>query len=141
MTAPAPKRATSPGSRRFIHFHGRPHPANLGEPAVTGFPSALATDRHASASTQNQAPAALLFLYQVVLERQIGWLEGIVHAKRPERLPVVLSRGEVAAVLRQMQGVERLCSSLIYGAGSRLLEHLQLRIKDVDLAGQQIYGS
>ena len=124
--------------KRFILFHGRRHPADLGEPEITGFLSALATERHVSASTQNQALAALLFLYQRVLERQLDWLEGMVHAKRPVRLPVVLSRGEVAVVLAHMQGIERLCASLIYGAGLRLLEALQLRIKDVDLAGQQL---
>jgi len=124
--------------RRFIHFHGRRHPADLGEPEITAFLNALATERQVSASTQNQALAALLFLYQSVLGREIAWLEGIVHAKRPERLPVVLGRGEVAAVLSRMSGVEQLCASLIYGAGLRLLEALQLRIKDVDLAGQQV---
>jgi integron integrase len=124
--------------RRFIHFHGRQHPANLGEPEITGFLSALATDRHVSASTQNQALAALLFLYKQVLERQIDWLEGMVHAKRPERLPVVLTRGEIASVLGHMHGIERVCASLIYGAGLRLMEALQLRVKDVDLAGQQL---
>ena len=124
--------------RRYIHFHDRRHPGDLGEREITGFLNALATERQVSASTQNQALAALLFLYQTVLEREISWLDGIVHAKRPERLPVVLSRGEIAAVLAQMSGVERLCASLIYGAGLRLLEALQLRIKDVDFAGQQL---
>lgn len=124
--------------RRYIHFHGRRHPADLGEADLTRFLSALATERHVSASTQNQALAALLFLYRVVLEREISWLEGIVHAKRPERLPVVLSRGQIAAVVAQMRGVERLCASLIYGAGLRLLEALQLRIKDIDFSGQQV---
>jgi integron integrase len=124
--------------RRYIHFHGRRHPGELGEPEITGFLSALATEQKVSASTQNQALAALLFLYQNVLDREIAWLEGIVRAKRPERLPVVLSRGEIAAVLAKMTGVERLCASLIYGAGLRVLEALQLRIKDVDLDGQQL---
>lgn len=124
--------------RRFIRFHGLRHPSDLGEPEITGFLTALATERQVSASTQNQALAALLFLYQSVLDREIAWLEGIVHAKRPERLAVVLSRGEITAVLAQMKGVELLCASLIYGAGLRLLEALQLRIKDVDLAGQQL---
>jgi integron integrase len=73
-----------------------------------------------------------------VLEREIAWLEGVVHAKRPERLPVVLSRGEIAAVLAKMKGVEQLCASLIYGAGLRLLEALQLRVKEIDFAGQQL---
>ena len=126
--------------RRFIHFHDLRHPADLGAPEITRFLSALATESHVSAFTQNQALAALLFLYESVLEREIGWLEGIVHAKRPERLPVVLplGRGEIAAVLGKMGGVEKLCGSLLYGAGLRLLEALQLRIKDVDLAGQQL---
>jgi integron integrase len=124
--------------RRYIHFHDLRHPAELGEGELTRFLNALATERKVSASTQNQALAALLFLYQVVLEREISWLEGVVHAKRPERLPVVLSPGEVASVIAQMSGVERLCAALIYGAGLRLLEALQLRIKDVDFAGQQL---
>src|SRR4029079_4834760 len=124
--------------RRYIHFHGRRHPDELGEPEITRFLSALATERQVSASTQNQALAALLFLYQTVLEREIAWLEGILHAKRPERLPVVLSRGEISAVLAQMSGIEHLCASLMYGAGLRVLEALQLRIKDVDFAGQQL---
>jgi site-specific recombinase XerD len=124
--------------RRFILFHDRRHPTELGEPEVTRFLNALATERHVSASTQNQALAALLFLYQSVMERDLAWLDGIVHAKRPERLPVVLSRGEVAAVLDKMSGVEQLCASLIYGAGLRLMEALRLRIKEIDFAGQQL---
>jgi integron integrase len=125
--------------RRFILFHGKRPPDTLGEPEVERFLSSLATDRNVSASTQNQALAALLFLYEGVLDRKLKWLDNIVHAKRPERLPVVLSRGEVAAVLGRMQGVERLCASLLYGAGLRLLEVLQLRVKDVDFAGQQLH--
>jgi integron integrase len=124
--------------RRFILFHGRRHPDELGEPEISGFLSALATERHVSASTQNQALAALLFLYQKVLNREVAWLEDVVHAKRPERLPVILSRGEIAAVLSKMEGVEQLCASLIYGAGLRLLEALQLRVKEIDFAGQQL---
>ena len=92
--------------RRFILFHGKRHPDELGEPEITSFVSALATERHVSASTQNQALAALLFLYQAVLGREIAWLADVVRAKRPERLPVVLSRGEIAAVLATMKGVE-----------------------------------
>jgi len=124
--------------RRYIIFHDRRHPAALGEPDITRFLSALATERHVSASTQNQALAALLFLYQAVLDREIGWLDGVIHAKRPERLPVVLGRGEIAALLAAMRGVEHLCAALIYGAGLRLLEALHLRVKEVDFAGQQL---
>ena len=94
--------------RRFIVFHGRRHPDELGESDVTAFLSHLATNVHVAASTQNQALAALLFMYQQVLGRKLDWLAGVVHAKRPERLPVVLSRDEVAAVLGRMEGVAAL---------------------------------
>ena len=124
--------------RRFILFHGKRHPDEMGEPEITGFLSSLATERHVSASTQNQALAALLFLYQKVLGREIAWLTDVAHAKRSTRLPVVLSRGEIAAVLSKLEGVEQLCASLIYGAGLRLLEALQLRVKEIDFAGQQL---
>jgi len=125
--------------RRFILFHDKRHPAELAEADIECFLSDLATARHVSASTQNQALAALLFLYRSVLERKLGWLENVVRAKRPERLPVVLSRTEVAAVLEVMEGVEKLCASLLYGSGLRVLEVLRLRIKEVDFAGQQLH--
>jgi hypothetical protein len=125
--------------RRFIFFHDKRHPAELAEPDIERFLSALATERHVSASTQNQALAALLFLYGSVLERKLGWLENVVRAKRPERLPVVLTHAEVAAVLEAMEGVEKLCASLLYGSGLRVLEVLRLRIKEVDFAGQQLH--
>jgi integron integrase len=125
--------------RRFIFFHGKRHPAELAEPDVERFLSDLATARRVSASTQNQALAALLFLYESVLERKLSWLENVVRAKRPERLPVVLTRAEVAAVLGAMDGVEKLCASLLYGSGLRVLEVLRLRIKEIDLAGQQLH--
>ena len=124
--------------RRFILFHGKRHPAELGEPEIERFLTSLATERHVSASTQNQALAALLFLFEGVLDRKLGWLDGVVHAKRPERLPVVLSRDEVAAVLAAMSGVGQLCASLMYGAGLRVLEALNLRVKEIDFAGQQL---
>jgi integron integrase len=125
--------------RRFILFHEKRHPDELGELDVERFLSALATERRVSASTQNQALAALLFLYENVLDRKLGWLDNVVRAKRPERLPVVLSRDEVAAVLAAMDGVEKLCASLLYGAGLRVLEVLRLRIKEVDFGGQQLH--
>jgi integron integrase len=124
--------------RRFILFHRKRHPSELGQPDVERFLSDLATERRVSASTQNQALAALLFLYENVIERRLGWLENVVRAKRPERLPVVLTRAEVAAVLDAMDGVEKLSASLLYGAGLRLLELLRLRIKEVDFDGQQL---
>ena len=115
--------------RRFIRFHGNRHPAELGPQEVAAFLSSLA----ASASTQNQALAALLFLYRVVLRQAIGWIGGIARAQRPRRMPCVLTLAEVRAVLRHMRGVERLVAGLLYGSGLRLLEALSLRVKDVDL--------
>ena len=104
----------------------------MGEPEITGFLSHLATHQHVSASTQNQALAALLFLYERVLNRELDWLAGVVHAKRPDRLPVVLSRDDVKAVLERMEGVARLMGALLYGSGLRVLECAKLRVKDLD---------
>jgi integron integrase len=124
--------------RRFILFHHKRHPETMGEGEVGGFLSALATDAKVSASTQNQALAALLFLYQEVLGRQLAWLGDLVHAKRPTRLPVVLGRDEAMAVLERLVGPAWLVGALLYGAGLRLLEALQLRVKDVDLTRREI---
>lgn len=118
--------------RRFIFFHGKRHPNDMGEEEVTGFLSDLAIRRHVSASTQNQALAALLFLYERVLHRELDWLGGLVHARRPDRLPVVLSRDEVKGVLEQMEGIPRLMGTLLYGCGLRVLECARLRVKDLD---------
>jgi integron integrase len=104
----------------------------MGEREITSFLSMLATRRKVSASTQNQALSAILFLYRIVLRQKFDWLDGIVKAKRPARLPVVLSREEVKAILGQMRGTPWLMASLMYGAGLRLLECARLRIKDVD---------
>jgi integrase len=117
--------------RRFIGFHGLRHPRDLGTPEVTAFLTSL-SGRGVSASTQNQALSAILFLYQAVLDRQLGRLNDIVRAQRPVRLPVVLSRGEVAALLSQLRGSAWLSASLMYGAGLRLLECMELRVKDID---------
>jgi integron integrase len=119
--------------RRFVRFHGRRHPRELGEPAVQAFLTHLARDRQVSASTQNQALAALLFLYRHVLETPMAAPTGVLHAKRPVRLPVVLTRTEVRAVLDALDGVPQLVASLLYGAGLRLLEGCALRVKDLDL--------
>jgi len=118
--------------RRFIFFHGKRHPDEMGEEEISGFLSDLAIRQHVSASTQNQALAALLFLYERVLDRELDWLGGLVHAKRPDRLPVVLSRDEVKAVLERMDGVMRLMATLLYGCGLRVLECASLRVKDLD---------
>jgi integron integrase len=103
----------------------------MGENEVAAFVSALADQRRVSASTQNQALSALLFLYRNVLGRPLTDVPGLVHAKRPERLPVVLSRGEVASLLGRLHGVPLLMASLMYGSGLRVLECAQLRVKDV----------
>jgi site-specific recombinase XerD len=117
--------------RRFIVFHQRRHPMELGERDVAAFVSSLA-NRGVSASTQNQALSAVLFLYEVVLGRRLPWMDGIVRAQRPTRLPVVLSRQEVSALLSHLSGDVWLMASLLYGAGLRLQECCELRVKDVD---------
>ena len=117
--------------RRFIVFHGKRHPRELGEREVTAFLTGLA-ERGVSASTQNQALSAVLFLFQVVLGQRLGWMNDIVRAQRPVRLPVVLSRDEVASLLSQLRGPAWLMASLMYGAGLRLLECAELRVKDLN---------
>jgi integron integrase len=124
--------------RRYILFHGKRHPADMGAAEITQFLTSLAVEGNVAASTQNQALSALLFLYRHVLEQELPWLEGVVRAKRGERLPVVLSRDEVRAILRELQGPPRLMAILLYGAGLRLLECARLRVKDVDFAANQI---
>jgi len=124
--------------KRFIHFHGKRHPIELGEAEVTAFLSALATRDKVSSSTQNQALSAIIFLYRSVLKKELSWLDSVVRAKRAIRVPVVLSREEVRAVLNELHGVPWLMASLMYGAGLRLLECARLRIKDVDFARGEI---
>jgi len=124
--------------RRFILHHGKRHPADMGEREVGDFLSSLATERRVSPSTQNQALAALLFLYHEVLRTRLPWLEGVVRARRPPRLPVVLTRAEVDAVLTGLEGVPRIMAALLYGAGLRLMECCRLRVKDIDLARGEI---
>lgn len=124
--------------RRFILFHQKRHPSTLGATAVTAFISSLATDSLVSASTQNQALNALLFLYRAVLQRELEPFHGIVRARTPVTLPIVLTRDEVRRLLAELHGVPRLVASLLYGSGLRLLECLELRIKDVDLARREI---
>ena len=124
--------------KRYILFNDKRHPVEMGEKEVVRFLSYLATKRRVSASTQNQALSAILFLYREVLKRDLNWLDGIVRAKRPQRLPVVLTHDEVQEVLIHMQGVPLLMASLLYGAGMRLLECARLRIKDVDFSRGEI---
>ena len=124
--------------RRFIFFHGKRHPAGLGGPEVERFLSHLATEGRVSASTQNQALAALLFLYREVLGKELPWMDGVVRAKRPARVPVVLSENEVRALLAQLDGKRWLVAALLYATGMRLLEGLRLRVKDVDFERREI---
>ena len=126
--------------RRFIKFSGLRHPRELGPSDVTRFLTSLAVDRDVSSSTQNQALSALVFLYKDVLELPIGWLTALVRAKRPARVPVVLTKAEVRAVFERLRGrapVE-LVVQLLYGSGMRLLEALRLRVKDVDLSKHEL---
>jgi integron integrase len=124
--------------RRFIYFHGKRHPRDLGETEVTAFLNDLAVERRVAAGTQNQALSALLFLYREVLGRELAWLDGLERAKRPPRLPVVLTRAEVERLLAHLTGGRWLLASLMYGSGLRVMECLRLRVKDVDLACRQI---
>jgi integron integrase len=124
--------------RRYYEFHARRNPADLGAEHVTAFLSDLATRGHVAASTQNQALAALLFLYREVLTRDLPWLDDLVRAKRPAHIPVVLTRDEVRLVLSHMRGTPRLMATLLYGSGLRLLECCRLRVKDVDFGRHQI---
>jgi integron integrase len=124
--------------KRCIFFHGKRHPVEMGVDEVTRFLSSLALHDRVSASTQNQALSALLFLYQEVLQQDLPRLDGIVRAKRPSRLPVVLTQAEVQAVLAHLRGTPRIMATLLYGAGLRLMECARLRVKDVDFASNQI---
>lgn len=125
-------------ARRFILFHGKRHPQEMGAAEVAAFLSHLAVDRQVSASTQNQAKAALLYLYKQVLQVDLPWLDEVVQAKRPRRLPVVLTPGEVRDLLLHTEGVAGLIVQLMYGTGMRLLEALRLRVKDVEFARREI---
>jgi integron integrase len=124
--------------RRFILFHGRRHPSEMGVAEVEAFLTHLAVKGNVAASTQNQAKSALLFLYREVLGSELPWLDGVTAAKRPERLPVVLTRDEVTAVIGCMSGTNALVARILYGAGLRLMEAVRLRVKDVDLVRREI---
>ncbi len=125
--------------RRYVIFHGRRHPAELDLTHLRSFLSTLATEGNVSASTQNQALAALVFLYRDILLLPIGDVEDVVRAKRPRRLPVVLTRDEVRRILAHLpEGPTRLMATLLYGAGLRLLECCTLRVKDVDMEVNQL---
>jgi integron integrase len=124
--------------RRFILENGRRHPRELGEREITGFLTRLATRHDVAAGTQNQALAALLFLYREVLRIELPWMENVVRAKRPRKLPSVLTRDEVARLLVILEGRTWLMAALLYGTGMRLMECVRLRIKDVDFDRSEI---
>lgn len=124
--------------RRYVLFHGKRHPAALDAAAISGFLSHLANEGKISASTQSQAASALLFLYREVLGVPIDPPRGVVRPRKPRRLPIVLTRPEVSAVLAELGGVKRLVASLLYGSGLRLREALQLRAKDVNLQRREL---
>ena len=124
--------------RRFIIFSGKRHPRDLGAAEVAAFLTHLAVDRRVSPATQGQAKSAILFLYKSVLEWQLPWLDEIVAARNPRRLPVVLTPREVREMLAQMSGTSALLVSLLYGTGMRLLEGLRLRVKDVEFERREI---
>ena len=124
--------------KRYILFHGKRHPAAMGKLEAEGFLTHLAVDRKVAASTQNQALSAILFLYKEVLGRELEWLDNVQRAKRPARVPVVLTEAEVRALLGQLQGRHFLMASLLYGAGLRLMECVRLRVKDIDFGYAQI---
>ena len=125
-------------ARRFILFHKKRHPSEMGVDEIRHFLSHLANEGRVSASTQNQALAALLFLYREVLGVDLPFVEGVERAKRPARVPVVLTREEVAGVLGRLSGVHHLMASLLYGSGLRLMECVRLRVKDLDLSYRQV---
>ncbi|MCA1817816.1 MAG: integron integrase [Acidobacteria bacterium] len=124
--------------RRFILFHGKRHPLEMGADEIRAFLSFLAVEQKVAASTQNAAFSALLFLYREVLKRELPRLEGVERARRPSRLPVVFTRAEVQAILPRLEGTPHLVVSLLYGSGLRLMEALRLRVKDVDFDARQL---
>lgn len=124
--------------RRFIFFHNVTHPDEMAEPEINAFLTHLAVKEKVSASTQNQALSALLFLYRYVLGREVGDLGEVIRARKPSRLPIVMTRDEVKAVLATLSGDKWLMSSLMYGAGLRLMECLRLRVQDIDFSRSEI---
>jgi integron integrase len=124
--------------RRYIRFHGMRHPREMGAKEVTDYLSHLASQKRVAASTQNQALSALLFLYKEVLQMELPWMDEIVRAKRPQKIPVVLSVREVEMLLDRLYGPPWLVASILYGAGMRLMEALRLRVQDVDFEAGEL---
>src|SRR4030067_187838 len=124
--------------KRFIFFHNKRHPGEMAEPEINAYLTHLAVKEKVSASTQNQALSALLFLYRYVLDRKVGDLGEVIRARKPHHIPVVMTREEVKAVLAQLNGDKWLMASLMYGAGLRLMECLRLRVQDIDFSRNEI---
>ena len=124
--------------KRFILFHKKRHPLDMGEQEITAFLTHLAVDKNVAASTQNQALSAILFLYKEVLQQELGWLENVIRAKRRVHAPEVLSPEQVRRLLGQLEGVHQLVARLLYGTGMRIMEAVRLRVQDVDFHYRQI---
>lgn len=124
--------------RRYILFHQKCHPTDMGEPEINAFLTHLAVKDKVSASAQNQALSAILYLYRHIIGRDVGYLGEVIRARKPKRLPVVMAREEVRAVLDQLTGDKWLMTSLLYGSGLRLMECLQLRVQVLDFAGREL---
>ena len=124
--------------KRYILFHDKRHPSEMGEKEISAFLTYLAVNKHVSASTQNQALSAILFLYKKVLNLKLEWMEDVVRAKRPRHLPVVLTKPEVMRILDTMIGTNALIARLLYGTGMRLMEGLRMRVQDVDFPRKEI---
>ncbi len=124
--------------KRFVYFHKKRHPAEMGEQEIRQFISHLALNRNVASSTQNQALSALLFLYRHVLQKELPYIENILWAKKPKKLPVVFTRQEVKKVLSHMYGTPKLMATILYGSGLRLMECMELRVKDIDFESNQI---
>lgn len=136
--SPKTRKAYAHWIQHYIAFHKNQHPSKLGEPDVRAFLNDLAVKRKVAASTQNQALCAILFLYREVMQADLGWIHDIVFAKKPQRLPIVLSREEVVSVLSHLEGRTYLQASLLYGCGLRLMECHHLRLMDIDFDRNQI---
>ena len=136
--SPRTEKAYVQWAERFIRFHHMRHPADMGTDEVNAFVTSLAVRDHVSASTQTQALSAILFLYRYVLGMEIGELEGLVRARKPIHLPVVMTRAEVRAVLAELEGEYWLITALLYGTGMRLSECLSLRVQDIDFGANQV---
>ena len=119
--------------KRYILFHSRRHPSEMGVEEIKVFISNLATNHHVSSSTQNQALQGVLYLYKNVLKKEVGWIEDIKHVSRVKHLPFVLTKDEVNKILSHLEGIPLLISKLLYGSGMRLSECLRLRVQDIDL--------